>query len=84
MYYYYVAMSGVYMQGVYFISDDVALAKAEAEKLAKADVDNYHTWDVYNYHSGTKESHLYYQFNKQEGSRYQLPGEAFTEWEKFR
>ena len=83
IYYYVVIKHGVYMQDISFITDDVGLAKKEAEKLAKADYDDYHNWNVCIYHRGTDELHLYYQYNQKKGSRYTLPGEPFTAWEKF-
>jgi len=39
-------------QGVYFISDDLDVAKAFADTCAEADSDNYHSWDVMEYHEG--------------------------------
>jgi hypothetical protein len=46
---YYVAMKGVYWQGVYFISDSKDEAIKAADLYAKNDVDSYHDWYVIKY-----------------------------------
>lgn len=48
---YYILKEGVYVQGLYWIGQDLSRGIEEARRLSKEDEDSYHSWYIYEYDS---------------------------------